>query len=88
MEYELSPQSIARLADALAPRVAKIIKNELKKPREEQEWICAKEAAMILGISVSRMRHIKDRFPHIKSGNSAQGSIRFLRSALIENYAK
>lgn len=88
MELELSPSSIARLADALAPRVAKIIKNELGKKNEEQEWICTDEAASILGISSDRMRKVKDKYPHIKNGSNQQGGLRFLRSALIETFAK
>lgn len=90
MEVELSPKSIARLADALAPRVAKIIKNEVMKPMEDanQEWISTKEAALILGMTQGNLRRCKDKYPHIKNGDNGQGNLRFLRSALIESFAK
>jgi hypothetical protein len=90
MEVELSPKSIARLADALAPRVAKIIKNEVMKPMEDanQEWISTKEAALILGMTQGNLRRCKDKYPHIKNGDNDQGNLRFLRSALIESFAK
>ena len=88
MELELSPKSIARLADALAPRVAKIIRNEISKPEEVQEWIDTNEAAAILGITPGHLRRQKDRFPHIKSGGKQQGNLRFLRSSLMESYAR
>ena len=90
MEVELSPKSIARLADALALRVAKIIKNEVMKPMEDanQEWISTKEAALILGMTQGNLRRRKDKYPHIKNGDNNQGNLRFLRSALIETFAK
>lgn len=88
MEVELSPKSIARLADALAPRVAKIIRNEIAKPEDVQEWIDTNEAAAILGITPGTLRRQKSRYPHIKNGDNSQGNLRFLRSSLIETYAK
>lgn len=88
MEVELSLKSIERLADALAPRVAKIIKNELKKPEDIQEWIDTKEAAGLLGITPAHLRRRKDDFPHIKGGGNQQGNLRFLRSSLIQAFAK
>ena len=88
MEVELSPKSIARLADALAPRVAKIIRNEMQKPEDVQEWIDTNEAAAILGITPGTLRRQKRKYPHIKNGDNSQGNLRFLRSSLIETYAK
>lgn len=88
MEVELSPKSIKRLADALAPRVAEIITGEMKKPKEEQEWLDTNDAAAVLGITPRWLRQRKDRFVHIKNGDKQQGNLRFLRSSLIENYAK
>lgn len=90
MEVELSPKSIARLADALAPRVAKIIRRDILKPVEDanQEWISTKEAALILGMTPGNLRRSKDKYPHIKNGSNDQGNLRFLRSALLESFAK
>lgn len=88
MNVELSPKSIALLADALAPRVAKIIRNEMNKPEDVQEWIDTNEAAMVLGVTPGHLRRNKDRYPHIKNGEKQQGNLRFLRSSLIASYAK
>ena len=87
MEIELSYDSIRRLADELAPRVAKIIRNEIRKPEEVQEWIDTNEAAAMLGISPTTLRRKKDNYPHIKNGDNRQGNLRFLKSSLIEKYA-
>lgn len=87
MELELSPKSIARLADALAPRVAKIIRSEIK-PKEEEQWLDTNDAAAILGITPGCLRKNKDRYPHIKNGGNKQGNLRFLRSSLIESFGK
>lgn len=87
MEIELSPQSIARLADALAPRVALIITNKLDLQPRETDLVTTEEAARILGITPSRMRHIKDKFPHVKGGNCAQGKLLFKRDGLIKGYS-
>jgi len=88
MEIELSNESIKRLADALAPRVAKIIKAELKKKEDAEEWVRTKEAAQILGITERWLRRTKDNYPHIKNGNNEQGNLMFLKSGLIKTYAQ
>lgn len=88
MEVELSPKSIQRLADALAPRVAEIISGEIRKPEADTEWVDTNDAAAILGITPRWLRQTKDRFVHIKNGDNKQGNLRFLRSSLIESYGK
>lgn len=88
MEIELSRESIKLLADALAPRVAKIIKAELKKKEDAEEWVRTKEAAQILGITERWLRRTKDNYPHIKNGNNEQGNLMFLKSGLIKTYAQ
>ena len=88
MEIELSNESIKRIADALAPRVAKIIKAELKKKEDAEEWVRTKEAAQILGITERWLRRTKDNYPHIKNGNNEQGNLMFLKSGLIKTYAQ
>lgn len=88
MEIELSYNSIRRLADELAPRVAKIIKADLKKKEEAEEWVRTSEAAAILGITEEWLRATKDKYPHIKNGGQKQGNLMFLRSGLIKSYSK
>lgn len=83
MEIELSPISIIKLAEALAPRVARIIKQQEK---EEEEWITTREAAQILSVSPAWLRRTKERYPYIK-GEGQQSQIRFLKSALLKNHA-
>ena len=87
MELELSPKSIARLADALAPRVAKIIKADLKKKEDAEEWVRTADAAAILGVSESWLRRTKNKYPHTKGGDNQQGNLLFLKSALIKSYS-
>ena len=86
----MSHTSIKRLADELAvlvaPRVATIVK-KLAEDHALQEWVTTAEAATILGITEKYLRQTKDRYPHIKNGDKAQGNLRFLRSGLLENYA-
>lgn len=88
MEIELSVNSIRRLADELAPRVAKIIKADLQRKEDAEEWVRTADAARILGISENWLRVTKDRYPHIKNGENSQGNLMFLKSALIKSYAK
>lgn len=92
MELELSPQSLNRLADQLslmvASKVVPIIKAKLAEENQQQEWISTEEAASILGITPKHLRATKERYPYIKNGDNPQGGLRFLRSALVENFAK
>lgn len=48
-------------------------------------WLSPKEAAERLGLSVSRVYHIKDRLTHRK-GNSIRSKVYFLESTLFEDY--
>lgn len=88
MEIELSYNSIRRLADELAPRVAKIIKADLKKKEQAEEWVRTSEAAAILGITESWLRKTKNRYPHTKGGDGQQGNLLFLKSSLIKSYSE
>lgn len=88
MEVELSVNSIRRLADELAPRVAKIIRADLQKGGGDEEWVRTADAAKILGVSKHWLRLTKDRYPHIKNGENGQGQLMFLKSALIKSYAQ
>ena len=70
----------------VALAVIRMLNEKKKINKEEEEWVSMKNAAQILGISLSRMKHIKDRFPHVKQGDCEQGRVLFLKSALMENY--
>lgn len=83
MDVQLSERDMT----TIATKVTNMLLRKLKESEEPPtEMVGVKEAARILGISEGRMRDIKDRFPHIKSGNNQQGRILFVRAALLENY--
>ena len=72
-----------------APVIDDTVVNAMAKYAEKlkpTEMVGVKEAARILGISEGRMREIKDKFPHIKSGYYQQGRLLFVRSSLLENW--
>lgn len=48
-------------------------------------WLTPKEAADCLGLSVSRVYHIKDFLTHRK-GSSSKARVYFLQSTLIDDY--
>ena len=83
MDVQLSDRDMT----TIATKVTNMLLRRLKENEEQPtKMVGVKEAARILGISEGRMRDIKDRFPHIKSGNNQQGRILFVRDALLENY--
>lgn len=89
MEIELSPKSISLLADALAPRVAVIIMQKMKNdPTTQAEWVDTKTAARILGCKPNTLRKNINKYTHIKSGDSKQGHLLFLRAELIPGFAQ
>ena len=76
-----------RFLTDLASKVAYLVYNKLQKDMaKEPEMVSTEEAAKILSISTDRLRRIKDRFPHIKVGDSKQGKLLFVRSSLLESY--
>lgn len=84
--FELSESQI----DRIAHKTAMIVLNKMKAAESDPlpETVTLTEAANILHITKDHMRRIKDRFPHIKAGDSKQGRLLFLRSSLLEAYAK
>lgn len=83
--FKLDPKTV----DNIAYKAAKIVINELrKKEQPEQDLVSVREAARMLGVSEDYLRRIKDRFPHVKSGDSKQGRILFVKNALIPSYIK
>lgn len=81
MDLELSEKTI----DAIAFKVAKILKRELKKDDDAPEMVTTEEAARILHISKEYMRQIGHRFPRVK-GEGRNGRVLYVRSALLQNY--
>ena len=65
--------------DRLAAKIAVLVKAKEKKV----ELVTAREAAKILGISRSRMYHIKDRYPYVKTGDAPQSRILFIKERLL-----
>lgn len=59
---------------------------EMQNEKSNGDYVDCRQAAKILNISVSRLRHLKHKFPHVKVGNSEQGKLLFLKKHLVENY--
>ena len=70
--------------ESIANKTAKILMREMRKQQvlEAQGLVPLKEAANILGISLSHMRAIKDKFPHVKYGEGLNGKYFFKKEAL------
>lgn len=72
--------------------VAKAVASELQGKRKAQQknptLVTAKEAANILGITTDRLRHIKDRFDCVKSGEGKQSRLLFNADTLLKCYTQ
>lgn len=69
---------------------ARMIAEEIVKLQREMtqpQFVPAKEAAKILGISVAHLRHIKDRLPYIKKGEANQARLLFDATQLRQAFA-
>lgn len=71
-------------AKIVASEVVKALKGNRSKV--ESEYVDTEEAARILGMSPTYLRSVKDRYPHIKVGNTKQGRIMFRRDSLLNAY--
>ncbi len=73
----------------MARKVAYLVGKNIKEANEKApDMVSTEEAAKILGITPDRMRHIKDRFPHIKAGGNKQGKLLFVRDSLLTSYSQ
>jgi len=72
-------KSDSDLQDAVSHVIA-----QRTKPKEK--YIKMSEAAKILGVSVSTLRHIKDNFSCVKSGSAKSSPILFKESCLMRDY--
>ena len=88
MTLELSDRSIERIAQRVANILSKGGAKETEPKVSEGQYISTREAASMLRISSDRMRHLKDKFPHIKAGDNEQGKLLFLKSAILEYYVQ
>lgn len=69
-------------------------KEQAKLQKKDDRLLTAKEAAAILGISVSQLYHIKDyedgrpRFSYVKCGNAKSSTLKFKASTLVDEYQR
>ena len=63
-------------------------RKELEVPRTQEEWLTTSEAAKMIGISPYRLRMLKDKFEHQKSGDAQSGRLLFKKSSLLESYIR
>ena len=77
-----------RTCEMIAQKVSSILRgeSEVKSP-SDGEYVSTREAARILRVSPDRLRHLKDKFHHIKVGDKEQGKLLFLKSGLMQRYA-
>lgn len=83
MKIELTKEC----CEQIARQVAQILRQE-ELSIDRREYVSTREAASILRVSPDRMRHLKDKFPHIKVGENDQGKLLFLKRSLLERYAQ
>ena len=87
---DMTTQELEKFAELCAKRTASIVMKQLQELRytEANDMVDSKEAARILGITPNYLRSIKDRFPHIKVGDSNQSRIFFKKSDLLAIYTR
>ena len=84
-EIMINDKQIQEIAD----RTAAIVLHRLKdEPNDAPVYVSVKEAARIIGVSVSHMYKIRDEYPHIRRGENEKGHIYFVREALIASPSK
>ena len=76
-------QFLEDVSKKVALLVGKKLKEEAKK---EPELVTTEEAARILHITPDRLRHTKEKYPHVKQGENKQGKLLFVRDALVQTY--
>lgn len=78
MIIELDDKSI----DKLAKRIVELQKKD--GGVNDDELLSTQEAARLLRVSPDRIRHLKDKFPHVKVGSGVKGRLLFYRRGLKE----
>ena len=87
----MTKEQLQQLAEMTAERTAAIVLKKIESKMAHQQvpendLVDTAEAARLLGISPAYMRIIKDRFPHVKLGDSPKGRLMFKKSELLANY--
>jgi hypothetical protein len=78
----------SQFLEDVARKVAFLVARNIKAAQDNSpEMVSTEEAAQILGITPDRLRHIKNKFPHIKAGDNKQGKLLFKRDALLLSYS-
>lgn len=80
----MKKNEMMELAAMVADEVVKKIKNV--RSLSETEYVDTEEAARILGMKPNYLRQVKDRYPHIKAGDTKQGRIMFRRDSLLNQF--
>ena len=76
----LSSKQVKQIAEMTADIVLRHL-HEGSEPAPV--YVNVKEAARIIGVSLSHMYKIKDEYSYIRRGDSEQGHIYFLRESLV-----
>lgn len=79
--------SYSQFLDDVSKKVALLVSKQLKKEaKKDPELVSTEEAARILNITPDRLRHTKEKYPHVKQGENKQGKLLFVRDALVQSY--
>lgn len=84
----MNREEMNELAAIIATTTTDMVVKKLRGMRElaDTDYVDSTEAARILGVSQNYIRQVKDKYPHIKAGNSKQGRIMFRRDALLSEF--
>lgn len=85
MNEKLIMQYVDMVAERTAAEVLKKLSQNIG-PRINAEWIDAKEAAMIAGVTPIYLRSIKHKFSYRKVGGKAKGRVLFNRREITDYY--
>ena len=85
----MNEKLIMKYIDVVAERTAAEVLKKLSQnasPRMNDEWVDAKEAAKIAGVTPIYLRSIKDRFSYRKVGGKTKGRVLFNRKEITDYY--
>ena len=76
------------LSDADKREIRMMIREEVSRALQQHpEWVSAREAAHILGISEDRLRRTKDRYDYRRAGgDDGRGRLLFRYQSLVDRY--
>jgi hypothetical protein len=80
----MNKEEMKELAALVADQVVKKLNGA--QNLSQNEYVDAKEAARILGVSPNYLRTMKEKYPHVKFGDYKQGRIMFRRDALLNQF--